>query len=1043
MRQFVKLRMLTTSVLVIFIWMVVMRGGPTVYQAISSALAPTSEDWTESLKSAALFGSAKFVHTFTSTQDEILFIYQKYMLTDWIHRPDLVEAHRTEVFHASKSTAIDEFTLTQKNTNSATSLPFYSPFLPEDSRTYSPQLDLLEHLPKKPVIPSGTLFKTCSVVGNGGLLLDSGCGREIDKADFIFRCNMVPIKRFAADAGVKTNFTTMNPSIVATRYNKFRTDDDKLAFLKDLEEFRGQLFLPCLFDRKIVNICTSEILPVVSDGIKGDRLAVTVGNPKHLLGIMKPWNPAGIHFMSSGFYLAQTALTMCKEVRLFGFWPFTKTVYPVPRTLKNHFFDDRKQTKVHKFSAEFQILWQLHKEGILKLHTRDCNRDCWRPDDSVGVAKLGMLSYRGISLVAALLVELAYLVNARQTRSSDVVEAEAFLQYYDKLAAQTWPGFVQKIWNYNYNMTEFTRQEMVEARLQYSEFSKQGRINASRFNTTNFPANITRQLLKIIVNVGENAFQNKDKLQELKDLKVQMKTRYSNAKACNGPRSTAGSCMPFTPDAENLMASSRDYTELLHLWKSWRDANGPSTRPNFARYVALSNLAANDNDQPDKGAMWRSWYEVDNLEEQVDNIYKQLRPLYANLHAYIRRKLYDVYGPDFINLRGPIPAHLLGHMWASEWANLLNIAKPYPEKQAIDITSILVAKGYTVRRMVEVADEFYTSMGLFPVPDVFYNKSRLTRPKDGRPVICHGMAWDFYDQKDFRISMCADVNMDDFLTVHHELGHVQYFNQFRELPIVFRLPPCPAFGEAIGDVVAISAFTPQHLYAIGLLDELIEDDEAELNFLMGMALEKIAFLPFSIIVDKWRWAVFNGSIPDDQYNTIWWQLRKQYQGITPPLRRDETDLDPASIYHVSADVSYTRYFLAYIVQFQLYQSLCRLSGHVGPLHKCDIYNSTQAGDVLSAVMRLGISKPWHEAMNVATGQRQFDGAALVEYFQPLTEWLVQQNQRSGDQPGWPDRDWMPRLPPGWSSGVSTVHDLSMSMLLCASITATIILCKSI
>jgi hypothetical protein len=354
--------------------MVVMRGGPSVYQAISLALAPTSEDWTESLRSAALFGSAKFVHTFTSAQDELLFIYQKFMLTDWVHRPDLVEAHRSEVFQTAGSTAIDEFTLTQKNTNSASSLPFYSPFLSEGARTYYPQPDLLMHLPKKPVLPSGTLFDTCSVVGNGGLLLDSSCGKEIDKSDFIFRCNMVPIKRFAADAGVKTNFTTMNPSIIATRYNKFRRDDDTSAFLKDLEEFSGQLFLPCLFDKKILNICTSQILPALSGSLKGDRLAVTVGNPDHLLGIMKPWNPAGIHFMSSGFYLAQTALTMCKEVHLFGFWPFSKTVYPVPRTLKNHYFDDRKQTKVHKFNAEFQILWQLHREGILNLHTRDCNR---------------------------------------------------------------------------------------------------------------------------------------------------------------------------------------------------------------------------------------------------------------------------------------------------------------------------------------------------------------------------------------------------------------------------------------------------------------------------------------------------------------------------------------------------------------------------------------------------------------------------------------------------------------------------------------------
>ncbi|XP_038055872.1 angiotensin-converting enzyme-like [Patiria miniata] len=661
-------------------------------------------------------------------------------------------------------------------------------------------------------------------------------------------------------------------------------------------------------------------------------------------------------------------------------------------------------------------------------------------------------------LLSVLLGQL-FSVAVGQSLISDVTEAEAFLEYYDNLAAQTWPGIVQKLWNYNYNLTEFTRQEMIAARLQYSEFSKLGRVNASRFDTANFPANITRQLKKIIVNVGENAFRDKDKLQELKDLKSQMKTRYSGATACNRPRNTEDACMPFVPDAENLMASSRDYTELLYLWTSWRDATGPGTRQIFAGYVELSNLAAQDNgenavhlaltlkstarssssDQPDKGAMWRSWYEVDNLEEQVDNIYKQLRPLYTNLHAYIRRKLYNVYGPNLINLRGPIPAHLLGHMWASEWANLLDIAKPYPKKQAIDITSNLIAKGYNVRRMFEVADEFYTSMGLLPVPDGFYNKSRLTKPEDGRSVVCHAMAWEFYDQKDFRVSMCAEVSMDDFLTAHHELGHVQYFNQYRDLPIVFRLSACPAVGEAIGDVVAISAFTPEHLHKIGLLDELIQDEEADLNFLMTMALEKIAFLPFSIIVDKWRWGVFNGSITADQYNARWWHLRNKYQGITPPVPRDETDLDPASIYHVSADVSYTRYFLAYVLQFQLYQSLCRHAGHVGPLHKCDLYNSTQAGKALGDMLKLGISKPWPEALYVATGQRQFDGAALVEYFRPLTDWLVEQNRQNGDQPGWPDREWVPPLPQDWSPGVSAGRDSSMSTLLCAGIIATSLL----
>ncbi|XP_071786687.1 angiotensin-converting enzyme-like [Asterias amurensis] len=624
----------------------------------------------------------------------------------------------------------------------------------------------------------------------------------------------------------------------------------------------------------------------------------------------------------------------------------------------------------------------------------------------------------GFSLLVLVVYLKGSLVNVAVSRelSGNVDEALRFLEYYDNLAAHTWPGVVQKMWNFNYNITESTRSEMIEARLVYSEFSKQGRDNASRFNMTDFPPDIKRQLTKIMVNVGEDAFRNITKLEELKSVKSQMKSRYSQAKSCKSNENSTEACMPFVPDAENLMAESRDYTELWYLWVSWREATGKNAQPTFQRYVQLSNMAAHDNDQPDKGAMWRSWYEVDDLETQVDNIYEQLRPLYTNLHAYIRRKLYKIYGPEFVNLRGPIPAHLLGHMWSSKWSNLIDIAKPFPEKQATDITPALRAQNYTVGRMFEVANEFYTSMGLLPVPEQFYNKSRLTSPDDGRSVVCHAMAWEFYNKQDFRVSMCGDVNMADFITAHHELGHVQYFLQYRNQPIVYRLSACPAFGEAIGDVVAMSAFSPNNLYRIGLIDEIKEDKEADLNFLMTMALDKIAFLPFAILVDKWRWGVFNGSIPLEKYNTKWWELRNQFQGIAPPIQRNETHFDPVSIYHVSADVSYVRYFLSYIVQFQLHEGLCRHAGHIGPLHQCNVYNSTAAGQVFGQMLRMGISQPWPEAMFVVTGQRHFDAGPIADYFRPLTEWITEQNRQNGDEPGWPDSDWIPPLPKDWKSG---------------------------
>ncbi|KAF7239081.1 Angiotensin-converting enzyme [Varanus komodoensis] len=462
------------------------------------------------------------------------------------------------------------------------------------------------------------------------------------------------------------------------------------------------------------------------------------------------------------------------------------------------------------------------------------------------------------------------------------------------------------------------------------------------------------------------------------------------------------------------MAQSRDYDELLRTWKGWRDASGVKIRSLYTKYVQLSNKAARLNGHADNGAFWRSLYEMPNFEVDLENIWNQLQELYFHLHAYVRRALYKKYGKDHINLRGPIPAHLLGNMWAQSWANIFDLVMPFPNAAKVDATPAMKRQGWTPKKMFEQSDSFFQSLGLIPMPPEFWEKSMLEKPADGREVVCHASAWDFYNRRDFRIKQCTVVNMDDLITVHHEMGHVQYFLQYKDQPISFRDGANPGFHEAIGDVMALSVATPKHLYSIKLLDQIEDNEESDINYLMSIALDKIAFLPFGYLMDQWRWKVFDGRIPEGEYNQQWWNLRLKYQGLCPPVSRSEADFDPGAKFHIPANVPYVRYFVSFVIQFQFHQALCKAAGHTGPLHKCDIYQSKEAGRILGNALKLGYSKPWPEVMQLITGQPNMSAEALLTYFEPLKNWLVNKNKENNETLGWPEYTWMP--PAGSYSG---------------------------
>ncbi|XP_069808556.1 angiotensin-converting enzyme [Dendropsophus ebraccatus] len=581
-------------------------------------------------------------------------------------------------------------------------------------------------------------------------------------------------------------------------------------------------------------------------------------------------------------------------------------------------------------------------------------------------------------------------------------QAEDFLSTYNNTAEEVWNAYTEASWTYNTNITDYNNKIMLEKNLAMSNHTLQYGKLARNFDYSDFQNVEVQRLLKKLSDIDKAALPEEEQKQ-YNEIVSNMETIYSKATVCRGDK-----CMPLDPDLTELMAKSRDYDELLFAWKGWRDVSGKQMRNHYTEYVKLGNKAAQLNGHADNGAYWRSWYETPTLESDVERLYNELQPLYLKLHAYVRRALYKKYGDKKINLRGPIPAHLLGNMWAQSWSNIYELLVPYPNAAQVDATPAMIAQKWTPKRMFEESDHFFQSLGLIPMPDEFWEKSMIEKPSD-RDVVCHASAWDFYNRKDFRIKQCTVVNMDDLITVHHEMGHVQYFLQYKDQPVTFREGANPGFHEAIGDVLALSVSTPKHLYSIKLLDKLEENRESDINYLMSIALDKIAFLPFGYLMDQWRWKVFDGRIPESEYNQQWWNLRLKYQGLCPPVLRSEEDFDPGAKFHIPASVPYIRYFISFVIQFQFHKALCAAAGQTGPLHTCDIYNSMAAGKLLGDAMKLGNSKPWPEVMMAITGNTTMSAEPLVEYFQPLIDWLDAENQKNGEILGWPEYNWSPAM----------------------------------
>jgi peptidyl-dipeptidase A len=513
---------------------------------------------------------------------------------------------------------------------------------------------------------------------------------------------------------------------------------------------------------------------------------------------------------------------------------------------------------------------------------------------------------------------------------------------------------------------------------------------ATRYDRLKLPEETARKLKLLKLGLTLAAPSDPKESEEVTRLGVEMESEYGKGKYCPPGKE----CLDIQA-IEKILAESRDAAQLLDVWRGWHTISVPM-RPKYQRFVELANKGARELGFTDTGAMWRSKYDMppDAFAKEVERLWEQLKPFYVSLHAYVRWKLREKYG-DAVPANGPIPAHLLGNIWAQDWSNVYSLVAPKDADPGFDLTKILKAKNPDAKEMVRYGERFFTSLGFAALPDTFWERSLFTKPRD-REVVCHASAWDVDNVNDLRIKMCITPTAEDFSTIHHELGHNFYQRAYNTKPGLFRDSANDGFHEAVGDTIALS-ITPEYLVKIGLLDKA-PDPSKDIGLLLSRALEKIAFLPFGLLIDQWRWKVFSGEITPANYNSGWWDLRTRYQGIAPAVARTEKDFDPGAKYHIPANVPYTRYFLAAILQFQFHRALAQAAGCTGPLHRCSIYGNKDAGRKLDAMLQMGLSRPWQDSLEAIAGSRQMDATAIRDYFAPLQKWLDEQNK--GKPVGW-------------------------------------------
>lgn len=585
----------------------------------------------------------------------------------------------------------------------------------------------------------------------------------------------------------------------------------------------------------------------------------------------------------------------------------------------------------------------------------------------------------------------AVALQAQTSGTPTVAEAEAFMNKAEAQLAEISVKGNQANWIHENFITDDTEAIAADVNDELTAVTTDLVEQSKRFDGLQMPPDLARKFLLLKLSLTAPGPKDPKLRKEMNEIAASLGSDYGKGKFTD----SSGKTLEIS-DVEDVMADSRDPQRLKDVWVGWHSIGAPM-RQRYARFVDLSNQGARDLGFKDTGVLWRAGYDMPpaQFDAEVDRLWEQVRPLYLSLFTFVRARLSQKYGPEAVPPDGPIPAHLLGNPWAQAWGNIFPLLGLPENSSGYDVTELLRAKKLDAHAMVKYGENFYKSLGFAPLPQTFWERSLFTKPAD-REVVCHASAWDIDNKNDVRVKMCIQIRGEDFVTIHHELGHNFYQRAYKDQPFLFENGANDGFHEAIGDTIAL-AITPEYLKQIGLLDKIPPAD-ADIPLLLRQALDKVAFLPFGLLIDKWRWQVFSGEIKPEDYNKAWWALRLKYQGVVPPVQRSEVDFDPGAKMHVANNVPYMRYFLADIYEFQFYRALCREAGYKGPLNRCTFFGSKEAGAKLNKMLEMGQSKPWPDAMEALTGQREGDASAIIEYFAPLKKWLDEQNK--GMKVGW-------------------------------------------
>ena len=569
-------------------------------------------------------------------------------------------------------------------------------------------------------------------------------------------------------------------------------------------------------------------------------------------------------------------------------------------------------------------------------------------------------------------------------------EIEDFLNNIEEENKNDGPVIYSASWISSNFITYDSQKVIADYGTRYTLKSLERSREASAFDDVSTSAENRRML-----NILKSSFVmppplNKELASELSSITTSLEAMYGSGEHCYED----GSCYDLEA-FESIIDNSRDPEELLKAWQGWHEIGKPM-KSMYMRMVDIGNQGSKDLGYQGLSDLWFSKYDMpaDEFLNETDRVWEEVKPLYEALHCHVRAKLNEHYGDNVVPESGPLPVHLLGNMWGQSWSNIYDLVYTEESQQnSVDVTKIIEEKGLNEIEMVEYAEDFFLSIGFDPLPDTFWERSLFVKPRD-RSVVCHASAWNLDPaNNDLRIKMCIEKNEEDFVTIHHELGHIFYYQAYNHLPTLFQGGANDGFHEAFGDLLTLS-ITPDYLTQIDFITEEQASvaKEDPIGLLMKQALDGVVVVPWALMLDKWRSGVFNGEIDETNLNSSWWKLREYYQGINTSTERSEDYFDPGAKYHIPGNTPYTRYYLARIMQYQFHEALCNEIEFDGLLHECSIYGSEKAGDKIISTMAMGESLPWQDAFENLTGSRKLSGKSILNYYAPLKDWLDEQNE---------------------------------------------------